>query len=53
MGTHGIGVRTPNAAAVAAITVGLEGEEHMPNGGTFTIGFPSIIVAAGGPPAIT
>ena len=37
-GTHGIGVRTPSAAAVAAATVGLEGELHMPNGAMFTIG---------------
>lgn len=29
-GTHGIGVRTPNAAAVAAATVGLAGLLHIP-----------------------
>ena len=49
IGTHGIGVSTPIAAVVAAITVGLEGLEHMPNGGTFTIGAKSIMVAAGVP----
>jgi hypothetical protein len=51
-GTHGIGVSTPSAAAVAAATVGLAIEEHMPNGGTFTIGLLSMMFAAGGPPAI-
>lgn len=48
-GTHGAGVGTPIAAAVAAITVGLLGLEHMPNGGMFTIGAKSMIVAAGVP----
>ena len=51
-GTHGMGVRTPMAAAVAAATVGLVGDMHIPNGGTFTIGAWSLIVAAGGPPAM-
>src|SRR5262249_45762590 len=37
-GTHGIGVRTPSAAAVALATVGFASELHMPNGGTLTIG---------------
>jgi hypothetical protein len=37
-GTHGIGVKTPNAAAVAAATVGFDGDEHMPNGMMFVIG---------------
>lgn len=31
-GMHGMGVRTPKAAAVAAATIGLAGEAHMPNG---------------------
>ena len=52
-GTHGMGVRTPRAAAVAAATVGFDGELHMPNGGMFTMGALSMIVAAGGPPAST
>ena len=37
-GTHGIGVKTPRAAAVAAITVGLLGLEHIPKVGIFDIG---------------
>jgi hypothetical protein len=44
-----MGVRTPNAAVVAEATVGFDGEEHMPNGGMFTIGALSMIVAAGVP----
>jgi hypothetical protein len=52
-GTQGMGVSTPRAAAVAAATVGFEGELHMPNGGIFTMGALSMMVAAGGPPAIT
>jgi hypothetical protein len=51
-GTHGIGVSTPNAAAVAAMTVGFDGLEHMPNGGMFTIGAKSMIVAAGAPVSV-
>jgi hypothetical protein len=47
LGTHGIGVRTPSAAAVADATVGFASEVHMPNGGMFTIGLLSMIVAAG------
>src|ERR1044072_4328999 len=46
-GTQGIGVRTPRAAAVAAATAGLDGMLHMPNGGTFTIGATSAMLAAG------
>jgi hypothetical protein len=52
-GTHGIGVGTPSAAAVAAITVGLDGLLHIPNGMTLTIGTWSMMVAAGSPPART
>ena len=48
-GMHGIGVRTPKAAAVAAATVGLEGVVHMPKGRMLTIGLLSIMVAAGVP----
>jgi hypothetical protein len=46
-GTHGIGVRTPIAAAVADATVGLAIDMHMPKGGMFTMGAQSMIVAAG------
>ncbi len=37
-GTHGMGVSTPKAAAVAAATAGLLGVVHMPNGGMLAIG---------------
>jgi hypothetical protein len=37
-GMHGIGVSTPNAAAVAAATMGLARQLHMPNGMMFTMG---------------
>ena len=47
---HGWGVSTPNAAAVAAATCGFLGEEHMPNGARFAIGFMSCTVAAGSAP---
>lgn len=52
-GTHGIGVRTPRAAAVAAATVGLAIEEHMPKVGMLTIGAESVTVAAGLPSTMT
>jgi predicted DNA repair protein MutK len=48
-GMQGMGVRTPRAAAVAAATVGLATDMHMPKGGMFTIGAQSMIVAAGAP----
>jgi hypothetical protein len=51
-GTHGIGVRTPIAAAVAAATVGLAREVHMPKGMMFTIGLLSMMLPASGPPAM-
>jgi hypothetical protein len=51
-GTQGIGVSTPIAAAVAAMTVGFDGLEHMPNGGTLTIGAKSMMVAAGAPVSV-
>ena len=38
IGMHGTGVGVPKAAAVAAITKGLAGDLHIPNGGTFTKG---------------
>lgn len=37
-GIQGIGVSTPIAAAVAAATVGLAGELHMPKGVIFIMG---------------
>lgn len=37
-GTHGIGVRTPEAAAVAEATVGFDMDVHMPKGPMFTKG---------------
>lgn len=52
-GVHGIGVSTPNAAAVAAATVGFAKELHIPNGGTLVIGAISVIFAAGRPSAVT
>ena len=51
-GIHGMGVKTPSAAAVAAATVGLLGEEHIPKPARLTNGLLSIMVAAG-VPAIT
>src|ERR1700723_2017766 len=47
MGMHGIGVSTPIAAAVAAATIGLAGDMHMPNGMMFTIGILSMMLASG------
>lgn len=38
IGTQGIGVSTPAAAAVAAATCGFAGDLHTPNGLMFTIG---------------
>jgi hypothetical protein len=46
-GMHGIGVKTPMAAAVAEATVGFDIELHIPNGMIFAIGLLSIIVAIG------
>ena len=37
-GTHGIGVSTPSAAAVAVATVGFAGLRHSPKLGMFTMG---------------
>jgi len=48
-GMQGIGVSTPRAAAVAAATVGLAMDMHMPNGGMLTMGAQSMMVAAGAP----
>ncbi len=46
-GMQGIGVKTPRAAAVAAITTGFAMEEHIPKGRIFSMGTWSMIVAAG------
>lgn len=46
-GTQGIGVRTPQAAAVADATVGFAIDWHMPKGRMFTIGLLSIMHAIG------
>jgi hypothetical protein len=48
-GIHGIGVSTPSAAAVAAATVGFEGDEHIPNDAMLSSGTKSMIVATGSP----
>ena len=48
-----MGVRTPNAAAVADATTGFAIERHRPNGTMFTIGLLSRMFPAGGPCAIT
>jgi hypothetical protein len=52
LGMHAEGVGTPRAAVVAAATAGLDCVVHMPNGGIFSIGTWSMMVAAGAP-AIT
>jgi len=52
-GMQGIGVKTPNAAAVAAATAGLAGDMHMPNGMTFTMGTWSMMLASGWFPVLT
>lgn len=49
LGMHGIGVNTPNAAAVADATVGLARDMHTPNVGMFTSGLLSMMFAAGVP----
>jgi hypothetical protein len=46
-GTHGMGVSTPMAAAVAAATMGLAIDMHMPKGMTFSMGLLSMMLAAG------
>lgn len=53
IGIQGMGVNTPNAAAVAAATVGFAKELHIPKGIIFTIGLLSIIVAAGNLAVVT
>lgn len=46
-GMHGIGVRTPKAAAVADATVGFAIDMHIPNGMILTIGMWSMMFASG------
>ena len=46
-GTHGIGVSTPKAAAVAAATSGLAMLVHRTKEGMFSSGMKSMMVAAG------
>jgi hypothetical protein len=46
-GTHGAGVKTPRAAAVAAATAGFDGNLHNPNGKIFAMGLLSMMLAAG------
>jgi hypothetical protein len=52
-GTHGIGVNTPMAAAVADITDGLDGDWHIPKGMMLAIGLLSMMLAAGLDVALT
>lgn len=52
-GMHGIGVRTPKAAAVAAETMGLAKLLHMPKGGIFAMGVMSVSPPTGWPPMTT
>src|SRR5687767_14526533 len=46
-GVHAPGVLTPEAAAVAAMTVGFSSAVHIPNEGTLAIGLMSATVATG------
>jgi hypothetical protein len=52
-GTHGCGVSTPNAAAVAAATAGFDIAVHIPKGSKFDIPALSCTVAAGIPEKLT
>ena len=53
IGMQGIGTNTPKAAAVAAATMGLAIDWHMPKGMILAMGLLSMMLAAGGPPAMT
>jgi hypothetical protein len=53
IGTHGIGVSTPRAAAVALATSGLAMDIHIPKVGMFVIGTKSLMLPAGIPAALT
>src|SRR5271156_1177557 len=46
-GMHGIGVNTPRAAVVAAATVGLASDVHIPKGMMLVIGIWSMMFASG------
>lgn len=48
-GTHGMGVNTPSAAAVADATTGLIIDRQRPKGTILTIGLLSIMLPTGGP----
>jgi hypothetical protein len=48
-GTHGIGVNTPSAAAVADATTGFAIDRHSPNGMMLTNGLLSMMFPTGGP----
>lgn len=50
IGVQGAGVGTPRAAAVAAATAGLAGQEHRPKGHMLANGLLSMMLAAGIPP---
>src|SRR5580704_7119349 len=52
IGTQGIGVSTPSAAAVAAATMGLARLWHIAKGGTFIMGLLSMMFAAGEPVSV-
>jgi hypothetical protein len=52
-GKHGMGVRTPLAAEVAAATWGFESVLHIPNGAMLSTGLLSWMLAAGCEEAIT
>ena len=52
-GMQGMGVSTPKAAVVAAATIGLAIDIHMPNGRIFAIGTKSIMLAASKPFTVT
>jgi hypothetical protein len=47
IGMQGIGVKTPKAAAVAAATIGFEGDEQVPKGRMFSMGTLAVILAPG------
>jgi hypothetical protein len=48
-GTHGMGTRTPSAAAVAEATTGFAIDRHIPKGKMFTSGLLSMMFPTGGP----
>jgi hypothetical protein len=52
-GTHGCGVNTPKAAAVAEATTGLESVVHIPKPVMLDMGAISVITQAGLPPTRT